>query len=458
MGNKVPCIANELAEYPHLHINDLIEFQDTLKDLTTREYKKLRKSILEHGFYIQFFVWTSPDGIHYILDGHQRKRVIIGEGWLMLYPVQFIAAASYAEAKEKLLTITSQYGKITQEGYDEFTFDMNPNWLQETVMFDALPFVFGDTSPPEEEESKDAEPQTNRADELREVWGVELGQMWRLPSRTEGQEHRLICGDCTDGDVVERVMGGEVAEICFTSPPYADARDYTGDSDLSIKFLSAMFDNDSVNYFVVNLGLLFRNSEVYCYWDEWIREAKDRGLKHLAWNVWDKTLAGSVASATNMFHLTHEWIFVFGGEKKRLNRTVPNQMDKYKRRHGNDVIAAGFTSRNRSQAGDVRSSSSPAYTHHQLHSVVQHTPELGKIRESGHPALFPVGFAEKYVNSMTLISDCVYEPFSGGGTTIIAAENLSRQCRAVEISPAYVAVALQRYQDAFGITPELITG
>ena len=52
----------------------------------------------------------------------------------------------------------------------------------------------------------------------------------------------------------------------------------------------------------------------------------------------------------------------------------------------------------------------------------------------------------------------LYEAFSGSGTTIIAAENLSRQCRAMEISPAYVAVALQRYADAFGIEPELING
>jgi DNA modification methylase len=48
-------------------------------------------------------------------------------------------------------------------------------------------------------------------------------------------------------------------------------------------------------------------------------------------------------------------------------------------------------------------------------------------------------------------------PFSGSGTALIAAENLSRQCRAVEISPGYVAVALERYATAFGIEPELIT-
>jgi DNA modification methylase len=43
----------------------------------------------------------------------------------------------------------------------------------------------------------------------------------------------------------------------------------------------------------------------------------------------------------------------------------------------------------------------------------------------------------------------VYEPFSGSGTTLVACQNLSRRCRAIEISPAYVAVALERMATAF---------
>ena len=50
-----------------------------------------------------------------------------------------------------------------------------------------------------------------------------------------------------------------------------------------------------------------------------------------------------------------------------------------------------------------------------------------------------------------------YEPFSGSGTTLIACERLGRKCRAVEISPAYVAVAIQRWVDMTRGTPELIS-
>ena len=73
-----------------------------------------------------------------------------------------------------------------------------------------------------------------------------------------------------------------------------------------------------------------------------------------------------------------------------------------------------------------------------------------------HPTQKPIQLAQRAINNSSAVGDIVLDGFCGSASTIIAAENLSRQCRAVEISPAYVAVALQRYSDAFGITPELI--
>jgi site-specific DNA-methyltransferase (adenine-specific) len=65
----------------------------------------------------------------------------------------------------------------------------------------------------------------------------------------------------------------------------------------------------------------------------------------------------------------------------------------------------------------------------------------------------PVEMWAYAIGNHTKSGDTVYEPFSGSGTTIIACEQLGRKCRAIEISPAYVAVAIQRWADATGKTP-----
>jgi len=74
------------------------------------------------------------------------------------------------------------------------------------------------------------------------------------------------------------------------------------------------------------------------------------------------------------------------------------------------------------------------------------------IANSLHPAMFPVELPEEYIKAMTSDSDIVCEPFSGSGTTMVACENLHRKCRAIEISPNYCAVILERMSTAF---PEL---
>jgi len=65
---------------------------------------------------------------------------------------------------------------------------------------------------------------------------------------------------------------------------------------------------------------------------------------------------------------------------------------------------------------------------------------------------------EQMVKNSSEQGAVVYEPFSGSGTTLIACERLGRRCRAVEISPGYVAVALERWAVMTGQTPVLVAG
>jgi DNA modification methylase len=69
-----------------------------------------------------------------------------------------------------------------------------------------------------------------------------------------------------------------------------------------------------------------------------------------------------------------------------------------------------------------------------------------------HPTTKPVELAKKGIRNSSVDGDIVVDFFLGSGTTLVACENLKRRCRAIEISPAYVAVALERMAMAF---PEL---
>ena len=84
--------------------------------------------------------------------------------------------------------------------------------------------------------------------------------------------------------------------------------------------------------------------------------------------------------------------------------------------------------------------------------------DAGSSADMNHPAVMALGIAEKAVTIYSASGDVIYEPFSGSCTTIIACENLGGRCRAVEISPAYVGVALERWAQHTGKTPVLIEG
>jgi DNA modification methylase len=70
--------------------------------------------------------------------------------------------------------------------------------------------------------------------------------------------------------------------------------------------------------------------------------------------------------------------------------------------------------------------------------------------ESGHGTEKPVECMKRPIENNSSPGQAVYEPFSGSGTTIIAAEMTGRSCHAIELNPAYVDVAVKRWQDFTG--------
>jgi DNA modification methylase len=76
-------------------------------------------------------------------------------------------------------------------------------------------------------------------------------------------------------------------------------------------------------------------------------------------------------------------------------------------------------------------------------------------RSEEHPTMKPVELVEHMIRNSSEKDNTIIDPFLGSGTTLIACERLGRKCRAIEISPAYCAVAIERFYQMTGKTPSL---
>jgi DNA modification methylase len=69
-----------------------------------------------------------------------------------------------------------------------------------------------------------------------------------------------------------------------------------------------------------------------------------------------------------------------------------------------------------------------------------------------HTAPFPIELPSRFITLYTSPDETLFEPYGGSGTTMVACEQLARQCRMIEIEPKYCEVVLQRMQD-MGLAP-----
>jgi hypothetical protein len=116
-----------------IELKDLKPLQGDLKALSKASFEKLQRSILKHGITFPFFVWQSDD-TNWILDGTQRDRVLtkmVQDGYQCpALPCALIEARGRKEAAEKILLISSQYGRMTEESLDEFLAEHDLSYLE----------------------------------------------------------------------------------------------------------------------------------------------------------------------------------------------------------------------------------------------------------------------------------------------------------------------------------------
>lgn len=264
------------------------------------------------------------------------------------------------------------------------------------------------------------------------------GDIWNV-----GQ-HRIICGDSTDQKVVDALMDGHLADLCFTSPPYGNQRDYkTGGVshwDGLMKGVFACLPMAPAGQVLVNLGLIHKDNEYLPYWESWIEWMRSSGWRRFAWYVWDQG-DGLPGDWNGRLAPSFEFVFHFNKSTRRPNKTVPcKNAGKI-----TDMDHAAL----RKKDGSIRQWThvGKAIQDYRIpDSVIRVRRHQGGIGDGiGHPAVFSVALAKFAIENYTDPDEVVFEPFGGSGTTMLAAQSLGRKARLIELAAEYVDVALIRF-------------
>lgn len=381
-----------------LPIDAIEDFQGNLKKRSKKDIELIIKSIENYGFSFPFFVWNGS-GHNYCLDGHgriqalceMRKRGIS----LPLFPVAYIEAADEAEAKQKLLRLNSQYGQMSIDSVMEFTDGLEVN-------FDELSLPAGTLKMYSKTETEEDDTVPSDEDVQSETG---IGDVYELSSG--GLTHRLVCGDSTDQDVVKTAMGGAMADLLLTDPPYNVA--YTGKTKDALKIKNDSMPNEEFREFLKKaFTAAAENIKSGASFYIWHAESEgfnfraacfDAGLQIRQCLIWNKQ---SMVMGRQDYQWKHEPCL-------------------YGWRDGGA---------------------------HVWYSDRKQTTVLSFDRPSAsadHPTMKPVDLFAYQLENSTKSGDIVLDPFLGSGTTIIAAEKLGRACYGVELDPHYCDIIVSRF-------------
>lgn len=254
----------------------------------------------------------------------------------------------------------------------------------------------------------------DEAPALPEVAITEPGDLWILGN------HRLMCGDSTSMDAVERLMGGQKADLVFTDPPYNV--DYEGYTEEKLKIQGDRMTPEQFREFLNSvfssyIWALKPGSSMYvCHPSSWQREFQ--GALELA----DFEVRCQIIWAKNTF----AWGF-----------------GRYKFQH--EPI---FYCHRKGQ-------SDPWYGDRSQSTLWQEKkPAANRL----HPTMKPVELIERALMNSSKAGDLVLDLFGGSGSTLIACEKMGRSSRLMELDPKYSDVILKRWQDFTGKTAQLEDG
>jgi len=370
--------------------NSLVPYESNSRTHSDEQVAQICASITEWGFTNPILV--DPDGG--VIAGHGRLQAAIILG---LDDVPCITIDGLTEAQRKAYVLADNQ-LATNAGWD---LDLLKIELQDlTAMeFDLSLLGFDGeftsellTEIPGGETDEDAVP------DAPEIPVTVEGDVWILGN------HRVMCGDSTSIDAVEKLMAGQKADMVFTDPPYG----IKYQSNMRVKTEKfEVIENDNVFLDVAPIIEVFSSGWVFI------------------WTSWKVITV---------------WIDMFEGFGYPTNQVI-----WYKPGGG---------------IGDLKKTFSSDYEtglvwHRGAELTGKRIGSVWKVNKDGaatynHPTQKPVALAEEAIDKTTRHTDAVLDLFGGSGSTLIACEKTARHCRMMELDPKYCDVIVKRWEEYTG--------
>ena len=401
---KTISIKCETKDY--LKLEDMTVMQGNLKARTDDDYAKIKKSILKYGFSFPAFIWVEKKTkTNYLIDGTGRYSALKQmqeEGYIIPeLPIVYIQAKDKAEAKNKLLRLNSQYGKMSKDSVLEFASDIDLDFSE--IALPDTTICFEDEQETQETQGDDDIPDIDE----KEKPNSERGCKYELGNSI------LMCGDSTDAEDVARLMGGEKADMVFTDPPYGvsavGGRTQTKEKLGMEAIKNDELRNEELTDFLVSFIRVMQYKEkasIYiCYPWATQKQFTDAilkcGLKIKNCIIWDKKVFGlnghkGYRPQYEMIYFCCEKDFEWYGDKAQSN-------------------------------------------------IMQISREIKREEQGNHPTPKPVELIERVLKNSSRGGQLVLDVFGGSGSTLIACEKLNRKCRIMELDERYCDVIRRRY-------------
>lgn len=453
-----------------IKVSDLIPYATNSRTHSPEQVAQIAASMVEFG-------WTNP----VLIDAH--GTIVAGHGRVMaasklcmetipcirlghLKPAQVRA---YVIADNKLALnagwdeelLTNELKAVQADGLLSLT------GFSEQELNDLIDEAASDTTAGADE----TDASEDRAAEALKKWNVKLGDFWKLG------DHVIACGDSTDKKVWDKLLGGQRAQLTHTDPPYGVAyKDSKGvgiqnDSlqgnalaDLVRDAMSRCIErsNDDAAFYIWHATSTRRDFEHALdaiglqerQYLTWVKDSFTLGRSDYHWQTepcfyaekcghrakWfgDRAQAtvwrvGSINASKSTYTIANgilisnganAELFIKGKKPKSSGKIRHVRLDK----GGSIALTADAVT----NAWQIERDSKVDYY---------------------HPTQKPVAIPAMAIENSSGRGDIVLEPFSGSGSTLLACETLGRRCRACDIEPKFVAVAIERWSNLTGNTP-----